>query len=47
MTETLSSLKGKKLLVLSGNSLNEKIVTAAKELGVYTIVADYLDSDRD
>lgn len=45
MTETLSSLKGKKLLVLSGNSLNEKIVTAAKELGVYTIVADYLDSD--
>nr|AHF24534.1 putative carbamoyl-phosphate-synthetase [uncultured bacterium Contig248] len=38
----VEALRGKKLLVLSGNGLNSKIVLAAKELGVYTIVIDYL-----
>lgn len=35
-------LKGKKLLVLAGNNVHVKIVQAAKALGVYTIVTDYL-----
>lgn len=35
-------LKGKKLLILAGASLHIKIVKAAKELGVYTIVTDNL-----
>lgn len=36
-------LKGKKLLILAGADVHVKIVKAAKELGVYTIVTDYLD----
>ena len=33
---------GKKLLILAGADVHIKVVTAAKELGVYTIVTDYL-----
>ncbi|SHK91781.1 acetyl-CoA carboxylase biotin carboxylase subunit family protein [Fibrobacter sp. UWEL] len=36
------NLQGKKLLVLAGADVHIKIVKAAKELGVYTIVTDYL-----
>lgn len=35
-------LKGKRLLILGGASVHCKIVEAARRLGVYTIVADYL-----
>ena len=35
-------LIGKKLLILAGADVHIKVVTAAKELGVYTIVTDYL-----
>ena len=38
-------IKGKKLLVLAGASAHEKVVESAKRLGVYTIVADYLDPE--
>lgn len=38
-------VKGKKLLILSGNTPHIKIVKAARELGVYTIVTDYLEPD--
>jgi len=34
--------KGKKLLVLAGAGPHTKVVEAAKEMGIYTIVADYL-----
>lgn len=33
---------GKKLLILGGAGVHCKVVNAAKELGVYTIVTDYL-----
>lgn len=33
---------GKKLLVLAGAGPHSKVVEAAKEMGIYTIVADYL-----
>lgn len=33
---------GKKLLILAGADVHNKLVRAAKELGVYTIVTDYL-----
>lgn len=36
------NLKGKKLLILAGASVHSKVVKAAQELGVYTIVTDYL-----
>ncbi len=36
-------LKGKKLLILAGAEVHVKVVEAAKELGVFTIVTDYLD----
>ncbi|MCQ4022547.1 MULTISPECIES: acetyl-CoA carboxylase biotin carboxylase subunit family protein [unclassified Ruminococcus] len=36
----MSSLKGKKLLVLGGKAIMKDIVVRAKELGVYTIVID-------
>lgn len=36
-------LRGKKLLVLAGSALHNKVVRAAKEMGVYTIVTDYLE----
>jgi len=35
-------VQGKRLLILSGANQHLKIVEAAKELGIYTIVADYL-----
>lgn len=38
----MSNLRGKKLLILAGASLHCKVVNAAREMGVYTIVADYL-----
>lgn len=34
--------KGKKLLILGGASIHNKVVRAAKEMGIYTIVTDYL-----
>lgn len=39
----MKDLKGKKLLVLAGADVHVKVVKAAKELDVYTIVTDYLD----
>lgn len=38
----IKKLKGKKLLVLGGANQHLKLVEAARELGVYTIVTDYL-----
>lgn len=40
---SLESLKGKKLLILAGAGVHCKVVKAAKELGIYTIVTDYLE----
>lgn len=40
----MNSFKGKKLLILAGASVHCKVVEAAKEMGVYTIVTDYLES---
>lgn len=39
----MNKLKGKKLLILAGADVHVKLVKAAKALGVYTIVTDYLD----
>lgn len=36
-------LTGKKLLILAGSAVHCKVVSAAKEMGIYTIVTDYLD----
>ena len=33
---------GKKLLILAGSGIHSKVVRAAKEMGIYTIVTDYL-----
>ncbi len=41
----MGSLKGKKLLILAGADVHVKVVQAAKELGVYTIVTDYLSRE--
>ena len=35
--------KGKKLLILAGAGVHNKVVRAAKEMGIYTIVTDYLE----
>lgn len=40
----MQSLKGKKLLVLAGAAVHCKVVEAARALGVYTIVTDYLQN---
>lgn len=40
----MQTLKGKKLLILAGAAVHCKVVAAAKELGVYTIVTDYLEN---
>ena len=40
----IQTLKGKKLLILSGSATSCEIVKAAKEKGVYTIVTDYYDT---
>ena len=42
----MNSFQGKKLLVLAGNNVHEKVVKAAKSLGVYTIVTDYLPPEN-
>lgn len=39
-------LIGKKLLILGGNALSCDIVNAAKQLGVYTIVTDWYNTER-
>lgn len=39
----MNSLKDKKLLILGGTSLAKTTVEKAKEMGVYTIVTDYLE----
>lgn len=39
------NLKDKKLLILAGADVHNKLVRAAKELGVYTIVTDYLQPE--
>ena len=38
------SLQGQKLLILAGAAIHCKVVDAARALGVYTIVTDYLES---
>lgn len=38
----IHNLSGKKLLILAGAGVHNKVVRAAKEMGVYTIVTDYL-----
>lgn len=37
-----NNLSGKKLLILAGNAPHVKVVEAAKSMGIYTIVTDYL-----
>ncbi len=37
---------GKKVLILGGGGVHSKVVEAAKEMGVYTIVADYYLEDK-
>lgn len=37
---------GKKLLILAGASVHCKVVKAAKEMGIYTIVTDYLEPSQ-
>lgn len=39
-------LAGKKVLILGGSILSKDIVTTAKEMGLYTIVADWYDVHR-
>ena len=38
----IEDLKDKRLLILAGAGVHSKVVRAAKEMGVYTIVTDYL-----
>lgn len=40
----MNDLFGSKLLIISGATVHAKVVEAAKRLGVYTIVTDYLES---
>ena len=40
----MKSFKGKKLLILAGAAVHCKVVEAAKDMGVHTIVTDYLES---
>ena len=42
----MMGFQGKKLLVLAGNNVHEKVVKAAQSLGVYTIVTDYLPPEQ-
>ncbi|MBQ3865757.1 MAG: hypothetical protein II776_02560 [Clostridia bacterium] len=42
----LSELKGKKLLILAGGPNLVTLVLRAKELGVYTVVTDYYETDK-
>lgn len=41
----MKNLKGKKLLILAGADVHTKVVKAAKDLGVYTIVTDNLQPE--
>ena len=38
----MKGLAGKKLLILAGAGVHSKVVRTAKEMGIYTIVTDYL-----
>ena len=40
----MSILQGKKLLILGGAAVHCKVVEAARAMGVYTIVTDYLEN---
>lgn len=40
----MDTIKGKKLLVLAGQDVHRKLVETAQRMGVYTIVADYLEN---
>ncbi|MCH5154165.1 MAG: sugar transferase [Clostridiales bacterium] len=42
---TASRVRGKRLLILGGSALEITLVERAKQLGVYTIVTDYYDTD--
>lgn len=42
----MESMKGKRLLILSGTGPHVKVVRKAKELGIHTIVADYLEPSK-
>lgn len=42
----MESMKGKRLLILSGTGPHVKVVRKAREMGVYTIVADYLEPSK-
>ena len=39
----MDDFSGKKLLILAGAGVHNKVVRAAKEMGIYTIVTDYLE----
>lgn len=39
-----NSLKNKRLLILAGADIHSKVVRTAKEMGIYTIVTDYLEN---
>ena len=41
-----NELRGKKLLILAGESNLVTLVERAKELGIYTIVTDYYDTEH-
>lgn len=43
MKISLEDLKGKKLLILSGVGAHIKVVETAKQMGIHTIVVDYLE----
>lgn len=38
----MDNFRGKKLLILAGAGVHNKVVIAAKEMGIYTIVTDFL-----
>lgn len=42
----MNSFQGKRLLILSGTAPHVKVVKKAKEMGAYTIVADYLEPSK-
>lgn len=41
-----TNVRGKKLLILSGNALNCNAVNKARELGIHTVVVDYLSPEK-
>lgn len=42
----MKELEGKKLLVLGGNLISKEIVDKAREMGVYTVVTDWYDTQK-